>query len=368
MLHPVTKQPVITSVVRLLAVFLFAWCSFSAGLNAQDIYTSRNLPSPKLDYTIEFARPDGVVVQPGGLNSLWDYRNLVRLGQREQITAFQPEDISGLKPPGTNVVLFNFATAKKTFLSTSPISIRYLGEDDGDIQLVVGREPLEVDPLPIQFNQTISVNYNGQITSRRSPDSVVSRIGRYSLTADGNGRLQLPGIVNPFDCIRITITEDITDTVFVKDEPQYLIKTKQDKTIWYGVNDAIEHLVIIQGDVTHEQIQGEVPKDFSINTVYYSTSQSQTANSVDESMYDSILLYPNPADNGFTIRGELQSNSPMTIKLYSTLGELILTQTVEEFAVKLNQVIPTEKLPSGGYILVIEQSGSSIRRRLQIVH
>lgn len=367
------KQPEIaccfTSIVMALFALCCLICCLSFRLNAQDIYTSKNIPRLQLDYTIEFARPDGVTVQPGGLNSIWNYQNIVRLGQQQRITAFRPEDISGLKPAGTNVILFNFTTGNTTFLSTGPNSIRYLGEDNGDKQLVGGREPLEVDPLPIQLNQTISVNYDAQIISLRSPDSITNRVGRYSITADGNGRLFLPSVVNPFSCIRVTIIEEITDTVFIKDEPQYVAKTVQSKTVWYGEDNAIEHLVIIKGDVVHEQLRGEAPKDFELNSVYYSTSASQGGtNNVEEQLNDSLILYPNPAGDKVTVKATLPSANPITIKLYSILGELIYTQQTNHTDMMFSHVVTTDTLPSGNYLLIIEQSGIVIRKRLQIVH
>lgn len=76
----------------------------------------------------------------------------------------------------------------------------------------------------------------------------------------------------------------------------------------------------------------------------------------------SIKIYPNPAQNSFTIN--LQSNQSATIKIIDVLGNLILQQTIEQ---KTN-VINTSQISNGTYIINFSVNEQVFNKTLIIHH
>jgi hypothetical protein len=81
---------------------------------------------------------------------------------------------------------------------------------------------------------------------------------------------------------------------------------------------------------------------------------------------DSILIYPNPAKNFFTVELFSQKNSiqNIDIKLWDISGRLISQLNRKDYSGKI--IIPTENLNSGVYLVSISYNNNLIRKKLII--
>jgi hypothetical protein len=70
-----------------------------------------------------------------------------------------------------------------------------------------------------------------------------------------------------------------------------------------------------------------------------------------EQQHYNFNLYPNPAQNTLTIRTSELTLDPMTVTLYSTLGELVLTQPFNNA-----ETIDISALPNGVYVVCLNGS------------
>lgn len=76
--------------------------------------------------------------------------------------------------------------------------------------------------------------------------------------------------------------------------------------------------------------------------------------SVSSKNLQEVTLYPNPFDNHFNLRFELNSGEKVAIKLFSMQGELIFTQTNEYAKGQHIITIDRNRIPNGLYFVVLE--------------
>lgn len=70
-----------------------------------------------------------------------------------------------------------------------------------------------------------------------------------------------------------------------------------------------------------------------------------------------ITIYPNPANDFVNINLQNLILGPVTINIYDVVGNLISTQTAENFETNYSTQLNTSNFASGMYILQVEQSG-----------
>src|SRR5690606_38663680 len=77
----------------------------------------------------------------------------------------------------------------------------------------------------------------------------------------------------------------------------------------------------------------------------------------DEFDMSSIKIYPNPVKNELHIN--LNTNFETTVEIYNVLGRKMLNQTIQN-----SEIISTENLSSGVYILKLTQGNQTMTKKL----
>src|SRR5690606_29123197 len=82
-----------------------------------------------------------------------------------------------------------------------------------------------------------------------------------------------------------------------------------------------------------------------------------TALSTDDFDVSSIKIYPNPVKNELHIN--LNNSFETTVEIYNVLGRRMLNQTIQD-----SEILSTENLSTGVYILKLTQGNQSITKKL----
>lgn len=117
------------------------------------------------------------------------------------------------------------------------------------------------------------------------------------------------------------------------------------------------------GDATDVSIPNQQNWLIKADTNICFLSNCTSSTSLETFMSDnSIKIYPNPAQNSFTIN--LQSNQSATLKIIDILGNVILQQTIDQ---KTN-VINTSQISNGTYIINYSANEQVFNKTLIIQH
>src|SRR6185437_13339695 len=71
--------------------------------------------------------------------------------------------------------------------------------------------------------------------------------------------------------------------------------------------------------------------------------------------FDNLALYPNPSNGIMTLKGDLKNQVAVSIEIINTIGQVVYTEQVSAPGTELNHTIDLGNIPSGIYMLHINQ-------------
>ena len=81
-----------------------------------------------------------------------------------------------------------------------------------------------------------------------------------------------------------------------------------------------------------------------------------------------LNLYPNPTSHSVNLSMMFREEGTVTISIYNVLGKLMQQhelKQVESGAVITHEII-LNQLPSGAYVVTVQQNGAIVHRKLQV--
>lgn len=116
----------------------------------------------------------------------------------------------------------------------------------------------------------------------------------------------------------------------------------------------------------------ELSEEFTnVNFAAIPTAQLSTISSVQDDNDGGarmVSIIPNPAADAATVKFEGVTKSNVVVSVVSSLGQTLMTSTSPAGMLAHGVTIPTQQLPNGTYLIVIEADGIRISRTLSVVH
>ena len=79
---------------------------------------------------------------------------------------------------------------------------------------------------------------------------------------------------------------------------------------------------------------------------------------------DNLMIYPNPAKDGFKIQGVWANENPLEICVYDQSGRLWIKETLSDTS---DRFIPTQDLNNGSYYVIVTSVGRRFAEKLLII-
>ncbi len=350
-------------VFALSALLLFV---LFPSMRAQDVFTDKQVPSIGTKYRLKKSAATDIDPQPGGELQFWDFSFIPEVPKFvDSVTTVDPSGMIGALP-NTNVVVTHTQSARRIFYNTGKSSLNYLGEDNTQQQIVVGSNPLDIEPIPVKLNTQIVRQYNAQINFPLIPTQTVKRGANVVFEPDGTGSLLLPSISGTTEVVRVHWTERYDDTLLIKSKAQYIAHSTIERYVWYGANDPVEYLSIRKGNVTFTKLSLTPPPDSTIDETLFLMSLDAVSD-VSDAPDLSLSVYPLPARAVLHVSSPTHSTGRLRAELFSLEGELLVG--VEAATDHENGLsIPISSLANQSAILKV-YDGSGVRvRKVMIVH
>ena len=80
---------------------------------------------------------------------------------------------------------------------------------------------------------------------------------------------------------------------------------------------------------------------------------------------EQLMVFPNPAQDGFRLRGMWPEGTPIDVYVYDESGRLWIK---ESLAFASNRVISTKHLSTGNYLVTVVSSGRKFNEKLLVAH
>lgn len=139
---------------------------------------------------------------------------------------------------------------------------------------------------------------------------------------------------------------------------QNTFQGQNDLRVHFGLGDAttIDSVRVVWPSDTVEHFTG-----LAVNAFYLMEEGSAIITAVQPSATAELELFPNPAGEMFTVRGQALAGS--TFLISDVNGKILLAGSIPENAA----TIAVDQLPQGFYILRVESPGNTIVRSIQII-
>ncbi len=282
---------------------LFAVClSAAAGLSqAQPVIESAafDYPAvPDFDYK-NFLSMTAIEPGPAGADVQWDFSTRKLVAGTHFTTAVCPGDSDcGTFATANQVLKTNIPT--KVFFAKSATELNQVGEFSPSSFTFL--DPMKVLEFPITYNQTFTDNFFGS-------GVVGIRSGSVNSIIDGYGTLKTPeGIY--YNVLRQKLVENTVATTSGQ-----AIQMKITHYYWMAAN---QHHYIMSL-IVNETVGSPAPPVYAFS---YATQESGTSIEDKEALAAAVSLYPNPANNNFTIKtGHLAATA---VTVYNLQGQRML--------------------------------------------
>ncbi|HOY33122.1 MAG TPA: T9SS type A sorting domain-containing protein [Bacteroidales bacterium] len=248
---------------------------------------------------------------PAGANKIWDFSNLTYTSAaRTDHLYAQPTSYL----PG--VGLYNAVTSEngnECYYNVTPAYTELKGYTNSDISLVY-TDAITKMKYPFAYGNTFTDNFSGDAIYKIY--SEVTFFGTYTVTADGFGKLYLPGRrLN--NVLRIKIHK-------VHEETHPCARVENDQTIYMWYAKGYRYPILVMSSNT---FQNDVQAQVVTNTGLYSpqtTLAKEDLASLDETTDNSFAVstYPNPFEDLMNCTYFLKKPAAVTIELYDVSGKL----------------------------------------------
>lgn len=250
---------------------------------------------------------------------------------------------------------------------------------------------------------TVIEGYNPTINTPLNPRAweklpAVSRQLNFSLTVRDNNPV---GGQSKRDDVRLTVTADAGPFVVTSQASAEVWNLGESKTITWNVANTnaapvstqnVKILISTDGGVTFPHVLVEstpnngsytftVPPGlgtstnarimvravdnvfFNVNTAFFTINSTLAVDDLNDN--NSFAVYPNPSKGVFTIQFMAKSNE-FSYSVYSMDGKQIVNKSVKNIQGKVNQQLDLSHLPSGTYLLQINNGSEKISKKLII--
>lgn len=189
--------------------------------------------------------------------------------------------------------------------------------------------------------------------------------GRRHNLVDGWGELKTP--LGTYTALRVLSKVDITDTLYIQqDSTGFGFPIKRPTRYeykWFAAGSKIPVLQIDAMIINNQQVFTATFLDSLRKDIIHIGIDEK----VDQVL--SLQVYPNPANEAFTLQYELGSNSPVKIALLDLTGKEVLQVANEREAAGMHQqCIPVNALSPGMYFLSMVSGNHTQVQKLSIVH
>jgi hypothetical protein len=340
----------------------------SANSNAQITITNVDLPSVNDTFRLSTTADTWLTdPTPTGTNFTWDYSYLVATGQDldtcVSVTStpftyqfffnnifIYPEWKANYAIAGQNFSVPTIATVTEVYDYYKVQSSKWenvgFGANISGIPTSVRKEPIELKcNLPLNYNDTYT-NYSaflitipgvGEYRQKMNKDAVV----------DGWGKVITP--LDTFDVLRLKITVDITDSIYVE-TLGFAFENPRPTEIQYHYMANGQDVPVLQvNSTTSGAVTQFIYKDFP-----------HTFAGVKENPKPSFSIFPNPASTNVHIQSGSNLNS---VSLYDAFGRCVYQNVVN--AMEYNLPLNTT-LQNGLYFVKIDSQGSIATQKLII--
>ena len=284
--------------------------SFAAG-NAQFSLTYKThgiLTGDAHDYTLTNLVDQG----PAGAAQTWDFSGLNPDEKQSSLTSHMLNAVylkSGGDIPLANTVIEEYGN--KFFFRAGEDALEQYGLVTKNNMVISYDKPFVKMKYPFTFGDSYQGNFSGTLKS----GSVTRNIkGKYAVSADGYGKLILPGGVELNNTLRIkTVRKNLYGSNSWVSTTTYR---------WYVENVRYPILVVIRQDT---------PNQSNIIKTAYFTHAASLMNATDEKLNElnldggELSVYPNPFVSELHVDYSLHADGKVTIELYDMSGKKIRT-------------------------------------------
>lgn len=286
-------------------VFLFA------AVNAQFTLTYKThgiLAGDAHDYTLTNHVEQGLA----GASQTWNFSGLKPDEKQSELTSHMLNAVylkKGGDIPQANTVIEEYGN--KFFFRAGEDALEQYGLVTKNNMVITYDKPFVKMKYPFSFGDSYQGNFSGTLKS----GSITSNIqGEYSVTADGYGKLILPGGVELNNTLRIkTVRKNIYGSNSWVSTTTYR---------WYVENVRYPVLVVIRQDT---------PNQSSIIKTAYFTHAASLMNATDDELNELSLhggnlnVFPNPFVREVHVAYSLNADEKVTIELFDMSGKKVRT-------------------------------------------
>jgi hypothetical protein len=316
--------------ILFLVISLYLFGSSSA----QPVLTASGITPVIGDH---FVRKQSHYISPGnaGANQIWDLQKMETFITSES-TILLPStvylgDTFGL----ANIVSTDFNSSISFFFKTTPAGIYYYGYSYLTQKAFMKyQDPEQRFRFPFAMNDAYSDSFSGEFMAGQNQ---FYRKGKITVTADGYGKLHLPG-TQFSNVMRIHLVENYTDSSKAT-SPMFI---KSDMYYWYkeGIHDPLA-VVYIDSSQSWSPISGG-----SFITGFTGINEQTDLSA-------SIQLFPNPASTKVNIRTTLKADQPVSVTVLTPDGREVIDRMISgTYGVNDNELDITG-LPCGIYMVRI---------------
>jgi hypothetical protein len=292
--------------------------------------------------------------EPGdaGENKVWDYSGL----EFEQVfTGFlrnSSESAIGQNFAGTNTELTEFSS--RFFFNVSEDKIEQYGYSslDGRIQTHYST-PFVKMKFPFTYGDAFSGSFTGTTVYFESEGLEIN--GLYAVEADAYGELILPGHVKYDNTLRVRTEKSYTHKLFNSEQEVSIVTYR-----WYNSLHRYPLLVLTEYTVTSNNNK---------STNYQAAYNTRAVNEISPVSEESVLLYPNPTDEGLMLEFNAVAAGSINIRIIDSSGKLITGSDYDIGSGGIHQINLSDKisglLPSN-YLLIIYSGNRTIKKSFTI--
>jgi len=88
------------------------------------------------------------------------------------------------------------------------------------------------------------------------------------------------------------------------------------------------------------------------------------SSSVFQPYVDDLAVYPNPSNGLFTIQFTSYINQKIELYIYSSAGEIVFNERLNNFEDSYSNIISLGNQPKGGYFLELNTNSGSINKKI----
>jgi len=343
--------------MNLKSTLLIAALAASLTTIAQPVITVNT--APQIGYTVNLAAADttGVSEGSGGNNQSWNFSSLTQVGSTYTYDYTAPSATPYASKYPNATVAFNSSTSQGnsaySFVSSSASTYEMWGIATNDVQTVYTNSQM-VYQFPFTTSSSFTDYFEGSGTN--SQGLTTYRKGNISVAADGYGTLQLPGGTFS-NVMRVKVVQEFSDSVNIFGDDfvyEYLITTYN----FLHDNFRQQLLGISYTEVT-DPFFGTTTLTKSV--LYF---PGGTVSTGDAMVKNGISIYPNPANEYFTVALPEKSENT-TVEIMDMAGKIAGTFPVNETDVN----IPTGSLPAGIYTVKVYNNTSVLTvQKIAVTH